>query len=313
MRRLARTAVTQRWHAGSVPEPEPSGPYLEAIQRAFQFAHELGRSCGPVEFLVGIAGGSGPAAAALEPRGGRSVRAVAAAAGGAADGVGYLHMQAQQAAMSLAAGLGQTPEPEHLLIALLDQATPGVAETLNRAGLEPATVRRAALAGLGAPADLPSLAMPALAPAGSMDSPPLAVSSLDARAWAVLRWRQDHLPLDRLRRAGDWEALCHLERDAAWRLASQLGLDDDQRYSAVRQHSDRVQQLVAEARPDLARPGHPGGRRAGAIGGRRRPRPRGFLTFTVGWGVWFGNRWVGLRDRWFRLRTIRYYRGVPQP
>lgn len=313
MRRLAQAAVTRRWHAGSVPEPEPSGPYLEAIQRAFQFAHEIGRGCGPVEFLVGIAAGSGPAAAALQPDGGRSVRAVAAAADGACDGVGYLHMQAQQAAVSLAAGLGQRPEPEHLLIALLDQDTPGVAETLSRAGLEPATVRRAALAGLGAPVDLPSLAMPALAPAGSMDRPPLAVGSLDTQAWAVLRWRQDHLPLDRLRRGGDREALCHLERDAAWRLASQLGLDDDQRYSVVRQHSDRVQQLVAEAHPDLARPGHPGGRRARAVAGRLRRRPRRLLTFTVGWGVWFGNRWVGLRDRWFRLRTVRYYRGVPQP
>src|SRR5580698_2867750 len=238
MRGPARAAVTRRWHAGSVPEPEPSGPYLEAMQRAFQFAREFGRGCGPVEFLVGIAGGSGPAAAALQPDGGRSVRAAAAAADGASDGVGYLHMQAQEAAMSLAAGLGQPPEPEHLLIALLDQATPGVAQTLSRAGLEPATVRRAALAGLGAPADLPSLVMPALAPAGSMDRPPLAVGSLDARAWAVLRWRQDHLPLDRLRRDRDREALCHLERDAAWRLASQLGLDDDQRYSVVRQHSD---------------------------------------------------------------------------
>jgi hypothetical protein len=222
-------------------------------------------------------------------------------------------MQAQEAAMSLAADLGQPPQPEHLLIALLDQATPEVAETLSRAGLEPATVRRAALAGLGAPADLPSLVMPALAPAGSMDRPPLAVGSLDARAWAVLRWRQDHLPLDRLRRDGDREALCHLERDAAWRLASQLGLDDDQRYSVVRQHSDRVGQLVADAHPGLTRPGHPGGRRSGAIAGGRRRRPRRFLSFTVGWGVWFGNRWVGLRDRWFRLRTVRYYRGAPRP
>ncbi|MGH3152965.1 MAG: Clp protease N-terminal domain-containing protein [Streptosporangiaceae bacterium] len=294
-----------------MPEPEPSGPYLEAMQRAFQFAHDLGRGCGPVEFLVGIAGGSGTAAAALQPDGGRSVRAVASAAGGTAEGAGYLHMQAQEAAVSLAAALGQPPGPEHLLIALLDQGTPGVAETLSRAGLEPATVRQAALAGIGAPADLPSLTMPALAPAGSMDRPPLAVSSLDARAWAVLRWRQDHLPLGRLRRAGDREALYHLERDAASRLASQLGLDDDQRYSIVHQHGDRVQQLVTGAHPGLARPGHPGGRRPGAIAGRRRPRR--WLTFTVGWGVWFGNRWVNLRDRWFRVRTIRYYRGVPQP
>lgn len=40
---------------------------------------------------------------------------------------------------------------------------------------------------------------------------------------------------------------------------------------------------------------------------------RGFLNVTVGWGVWFRNRQVGLRDRWFRLRTIRSYRGAPQP
>ena len=292
-----------------MPEPEPSGAYLAAIQRAFQFARELHRRCGPVEFLVGIAGGSGSAAAALRPDQGRSVRAVASAAGEAADGAGYLHMQAQQAATSLAAALGQPPYPEHLLIALLDQGTPGVARTLSRAGLEPATVRRTALAAIGAPADLPPVAMPTLAPAGTMDRPPLPVSSLDARVWSVMRWRQDHLPLDRLRRAGDREALMHLERDAAWRLASQLGLDDDQRHSILRQHSDRVEELVTGAHPDLARSGYSGG----AAGARLPRRPRGLLAFTVGWGVWFGNRWVSLRDRWFRLRTIRYYRGAPQP
>ena len=47
-----------------MPEPEPDGPYLKAIQRAFQFAGETHRGCGPVEFLVGIAEGSGPAALA---------------------------------------------------------------------------------------------------------------------------------------------------------------------------------------------------------------------------------------------------------
>jgi hypothetical protein len=29
--------------------------------------------------------------------------------------------------------------------------------------------------------------------------------------------------------------------------------------------------------------------------------------------MWFGNRQEGLRDRWFRLRTSRHYRGCPQP
>ena len=41
--------------------------------------------------------------------------------------------------------------------------------------------------------------------------------------------------------------------------------------------------------------------------GRRR---RGV---TVGWATWFGNRQVGLRDRWFRLRTSWHYRGCPAP
>ena len=33
-----------------------------------------------------------------------------------------------------------------------------------------------------------------------MDRPALAVEVLDPRAWAALRWRQEHLPLARLRR-----------------------------------------------------------------------------------------------------------------
>jgi hypothetical protein len=53
-------------------DQEPGGPYLEAIQRAFQFARVHGRDCDPADFLVGLAAGSGPAAAALDPRSGRS-------------------------------------------------------------------------------------------------------------------------------------------------------------------------------------------------------------------------------------------------
>jgi hypothetical protein len=32
---------------------------------------------------------------------------------------------------------------------------------------------------------------------------------------------------------------------------------------------------------------------------------------AVGCSVWFRNRQVGLRDRWFWLRTIPDYRGAP--
>jgi len=284
------------------PTAQPSGPYLNAIGRGFQFAREQGRGCGPVDFLVGLSEGQGPAAAVLGP----SVRAVASGAGGirAAEGAGYLHMQAQGAALALAAARGQPPAPEHLLIALLEQGTPGVVETLSRAGLDPAVVRRAALAAIGAPADEPPVPLPELTPAGTLDRPPLPVADLNARVWTVLRWRQDHLPLGRLRRTSDREALANLERATAWRLGQDLGLDDDQRHSLVHHHSDQVERLVARSRPDLPPRAWPIPRR------RRRPSP---LRFTVGWAAWFRNRQAGLRDRWFWLRTARHYRGAPQP
>jgi Clp amino terminal domain, pathogenicity island component len=312
-----------------VRDDEPVGPYLEAIQRAFQFAHEHGRRCGPTEFLVGVSAGHEPAAAALDPGSGRSLREFAVEVSGPpGKGAGYLHMQAQEAATSLAAARGQWADPEHLLIALLDQGTPEVVGLLSRAGLDPAAVRRAALAAIGAPADLPPIPLPEPTPAGTLDRPPLPIDHLDSRAWAVLRWRQDHLPLRRLHRAGDLQALSHLERAAAWRLADRLGLDDDQRYSLIRQHDDQVGQRAARARSDLARstgptsgPHHP--RPARATPGRQRARParatavlrrrHRFFRATVGWAAWFGNRGVGLRDRWFRLRTTRDYRGCPQP
>jgi Clp amino terminal domain, pathogenicity island component len=330
-----------------VGDEQPGGPYLEAIRRAFLFAREHGRRCGPAEFLVGISEGRGPAATALDPGSERTLREVASSAAGpvvggpvvggpvvggpvvggpvvggpvaggpvagslAGRGAGYLHMQAQEAATSLAAARNQPAAPEHLLIALLDQGTPEVADLLSRAGLEPAAVRRATLTAIGAPADLPLTPLPPLTPAGTLDRPPLPVADLNPRAWTVLRWRQDHLPLDRLRRTGDLLALSHLERAAAWRLAERLGLDDDQRYSLVWQHDDEVRRLAVRIRPDLADPRLA---RFAAVTGRPRRRRRPVsLNVTVGWSAWFGNRRVGLRDRWFRLRTIQHYRGCPQP
>jgi Clp amino terminal domain, pathogenicity island component len=311
---------------------EMSGPYLEAIRRGFSLAHELDQRCGPVHLLVGVAEGEGSAAAALDPGQGRSFRAVvvadtvtpavgtpaAAASDVAYRGLGHVHIQAQAAAMALAEARGEPVSAEHLLIALLDQGTAPVLVALSRAGLDPGTVRQATAEAIGAP-DLPPIDLPALTPAGTLDRAPLPVKDLDARAWAALRWRQDHLPVDRLRRPSDREALLHLERDAAWRLADRLSLDHDQRYSLVRQHEDAVGRRVARDRPDL--PGAPSARdraqaRAMALSRRHRLRPGPTLTLrhvTAGWGVWFGNRRVGLRDRWFRLRTANSYRGAPQP
>ncbi|MHB8340620.1 MAG: hypothetical protein ACYDB7_05525, partial [Mycobacteriales bacterium] len=48
-------------------------------------------------------------------------------------------------------------------------------------------------------------------------------------------------------------------------------------------------------------------------GQRRRFRRSRRMYFTVGWGTWLANRGVGLRDRWFRLRTMTAYRRAPQP
>jgi hypothetical protein len=303
-----------------VADQEPGGPYLEAIRRAFLFAHEHGhRGCGPAEFMVGISETSGSAAAALRPATGRSLREVAAAAGfPAASSAGYLHMQAQEAAQSLAASRGQPVGTEHLLIALLDQGTPEVAGLLSHAGLDSAAVRRSALAAIDAPVDLPRIALPAPTPAGTLDRSALQVADLDTRAWTVLRWRQDHLPLSRLHRPGDLQALSHLERAAAWRLAGRLGLDEDQRYSLISHHADQVAHLASRARPDLAPRTPPGRARRGrtitAPGRLRRPHRRlPLLNVTVGWATWFGNRRVGLRDRWFHFRTIRHYRGCPNP
>jgi Clp amino terminal domain, pathogenicity island component len=292
-----------------VPDEEPSGRYLEAIRRGFQLARELKRGCGPVHILAGISEGDGAAAAALDPGAGRSLREVVAAADRpAGNAAGYLHMQAQGAARSLAGGRGQRPEPEHLLIALLDQGTPEVLAALSAAGLDPAAARQAAVSAIGAAAGLPPVPMPQRTPAGTLDRPALPVSDLDRRAWTVLRWRQDHLPLDRLRRDSDREALLHLERAAAWRVADRVGVDEDQRYSLLFHHAEEVQRL-AGGEPDRA-----GARRrldrARARRGRRRP---GLLSFTVGWDAWLRNRRVGLRDRWFWLRTARRYRGCPQP
>ncbi len=291
---------------------ELSGPYLEAIRRGLEFARGLGQRCGPVHLLVGVSEGLGPAAAALRAGRERSLREVVASAGGAPGGgaafrqgpASYLHVQAQGAARLFADSLGQRPAPEHLLIALVDQGTAEVLRALSRAGVDPAAARRAVLAAIAAPEGQPLLTLPPLTPAGTMDRPPLPAERLDDRAWRVLRWRQDHLPLDRLHGRADWEALSRLEQKAAWRTADRFGLDDDQRYSLTRHHRDQVRQRMAAARPDLAGPPRAPGRPV---------RRHAYLNVTAGWGVWLQNRQADVRDRWFRLRTTPYYRGAPQP
>src|SRR5258708_1603576 len=173
-RRLARAFKPAGWRAGLVPGEELSGPCLAAIRRGFQFAGDLGCGCGPVHFLVGIAEGHGAAAAALDPGQGPSLRAVVTAAGNIrGDGAGFLHMQAQDGARSLAQARRQDLAAQHLLIALLDQATSEVLATLSRAGLDPASVRRAALPAIRAPPSHPPITLPPLPPPPPLYPPPL--------------------------------------------------------------------------------------------------------------------------------------------
>jgi urease accessory protein UreE len=296
---------------------EPSGQYLQAIQRAFIFAAETGSGCRPVHFLIGIAESESPAATALAPANDRVLRAVVTdVARTSSAPAGYLHMQVQAGARSLAASRGQQLRVEHLLVALLDQGTPEVLHALSQAGLDLATVREFALTALGLPAGQPAITFEPVTAAGTLDRPALPAAELDPRAWAVLRWRQDHLPISRLHRRWDTEALIHLERDAVWRLSDQLGLDDDQRFSLMRHHEVAVDHTIRQARADVARPGGETAHaefRAQAFRRMRRRRHFPLLRFTTGWGAWLRNRRVQVWDRWFWLRTLDAYRGVPQP
>ena len=310
----------QKCDADAMAGDDMNSTYDQVLHRAFLIAAETGDRCRPVHLLAALAEGDGPISDALKPSDGgllfpRPADPPPVHGGGAS----YLTMQTQQAARRLASQRGETTTPAHLLLAVLDQGDPEAVALLSRSGLDPGIIRTTALDILGAPPDLPPIAMPTLVPAGTMDRPPLSVDELDPTAWAALCWRQDHLPLRRLQRRSHYEALQHLESRACWRTASTLGLDDDQRYSLSRHHRDRVEQLAARAKPDLvelrsARPSPlPIGR---AVSGSPHPwrrRRRKWLGFTVGWGTWFSNRQVGLRDRWFRVLTIPDYKGAPQP
>jgi len=115
-----------------------SDEYGGALLRGFQFANEVGVTCGPVHFLVGVAEGDGPAARALSGSG-RSLRDVVTTER-ATLGQGSMHLngQVQGAARLLAEQLGMGSAAEHLLVAVLDQGTPQVLTVFAVAGIDPA-------------------------------------------------------------------------------------------------------------------------------------------------------------------------------
>ena len=303
---------------GMEPRRWGDGPGYHVVHRGLSIASESNEPCRPVHLLAALEEVHGPLSSVLRPASGRWLYPRADPPSNLAGGTGYLSSQALGAARRLAESRQEPFAPAHLALAVIDQADGEVIELLNDAGIDPASVRAVALEMLGAPANFVSLPMPALCPAGTHDRPPLPIGELDQPAWALLSWRQGHLPLSRLKRQSDWYALSNLGRRAAWRTADRRGLDDDQRYSLVSHHHDRVEALAHEARPDLVetrdqlKQRHQ--RSMPRLGYQQRPRRawrRVAPNFMVGWPTWFSNRRAGLRDKYFRLLTAPAYRGQP--
>jgi hypothetical protein len=163
-------------------------------------------------------------------------------------------------------------------------------------------------------------------PAGYGNTPALPVDRLDERAWAALLWRQEHLPLGRIRSRADWSLLSSLEGRAAGRVANRLDLDDDQRYSLAHHHRVEVERRAKAAAPDHVETWE-------ELQAKAQTRPRGPMPFWSGsrregmsafdiwwernmprwwsgWPTWFRARRRELGERWFWLITLRDYRGA---
>ncbi len=135
-----------------------SDRYMAAVRAGFALSHELNRATGPVHFLAGIAQGEGPAAEALRITPRMSVRAAAATCAVPDDGSMWPHLQAQQTARAWADSRSEQVQPEHLLVALLDQNAPDVREALQLTGIDARSVRREVLQAIGVSEALPTLA-----------------------------------------------------------------------------------------------------------------------------------------------------------
>ena len=296
-------------------------PGQVVVRRALSIASESKERCQPVHLLAALEEVQGPLARTLRPTAERWLYPRAEPASNLGGGTSYLASQALQAATRFATGRQEPFAAGHLAVAVVDQADAEVLKLLRDAHIEPSRVRAVALEMVGAPPGLGALTMPPLCPAGTHDRPPLAVEELDPPAWSVLSWRQEHLPLDHLKRQSDWFALSHLEHRAAWRIAERRHVDDDQRYSLLCHHRDRVEALAHDARPDLVETRQQRMQRyAGSVplvavpmvARQRRPTWHRLVpNFTVGWPAWFGNRRTGLRNRYFRMVTAPAYRGQP--
>jgi len=215
--------------------------------------------------------------------------------------------QIVDSASNLAAERGEAAGAGHLVVVLLDQRSTTVADVLGAADLDASILRERALALTGLHADHPPVVLDPLPPAGTSNRPALSVSALPAEAWVACARHQATLPLERLQRRSDWDAITLNEQRAVMRLADRFALDDDQRYSLLHHHLDEVRRRAAAVAPFLIDPP-----RLAAVP-RARPvarvvpgptRRRKHLV-PPGWRCWFGNRHVSWRARWLRLAGQR--------
>jgi len=286
----------------------------QVISHALSIATDRGRDARPVDLLAALAEGEGPIGALFKENadGLHLARPMGNWRGGH---TGYLAGQVIGAAGRFASRRSEAMAPSHLLVAVLDQSDNEVTEALTKAKVHVEGLRGGALGLMGAAPDLPPIPLPPLCPAGTGGRPPLEISQLDTSAWARLQWRQERLPLDRLKRRWQAHGLWDLERRAAGRAADRFGVDVDQRYSLLKHHMAKVEELAREARPDLLGDrGLRAGLGSGPVGRfAMRCHRRKWTRRLAGWATWAGNRREAGRNKYFWLTTFRYYRGGPRP
>ena len=190
----------------------------------------------------------------------------------------------------------------HLVVVLIDQGSAPIADALTAAGVEAAMLRTQALALIGVRSDHPPVVLDPLPPKGTSNRPALAVSALPEDAWAECFHRQAVLPLERLHRRSDGDAIILNEQRAVLGLVDRFTLDDDQLYSLLHHHLDEVRRREAAAMPSLFDQPHPSSAAIRPLAGvlPMATRRRHHLV-PSGWRCWFANRHVSLQARWLHL------------
>ncbi|MGH9077744.1 MAG: hypothetical protein ACRDY0_09895 [Acidimicrobiales bacterium] len=116
---------------------EPHSAYSRVLYRAFRIAGATGELSRPVHLLASLSKAGGPISEALTSPGDGLLPGHADDPADRGGGASYLLMQTQQAAHRLASERGVAPGPEHLFLAVLDQAEPEAMALLHR----PASIR----------------------------------------------------------------------------------------------------------------------------------------------------------------------------